>query len=134
MPLRHRVLSQKSTFLIFYMHLIEKYVTKHKNDVIIELYFDRSLNLPVYIFGIQCNIYDIVEINKKKYRKNTEKEQLKRERESEKKRDHSFLGHPLLRGQLCFGFLLMRSCQQLHIIPRQADQQSPLHLQNTAIE
>ena len=44
MPLRHPVLSQQSKFLIFYMHLIELYVTKHKND---ELYFDPCLNLPV---------------------------------------------------------------------------------------
>ena len=58
-------------------------------------------------------------------------------KESEKESEKiylSFLGQPLLRRQLCFGFSEMRFCQQLHIIPRQADQQSPLRLQNTAIE
>ena len=65
------------------------------------------------------------------------KREREREREREKeseKRDLSFLGQPLLRRQLCFGFSGMRFCQQLHIIQRQADQQSPLRLQNTAKE
>ena len=49
MPLCHRVLSRQSKFLIFYMHLIELYVTKHKNYITRELYFNPCLNLHVFI-------------------------------------------------------------------------------------
>ena len=52
MFLPHRVLSQQSKFLIFYMHFIELCVTKHKNDVTRELYLDPCLNLPVKVINI----------------------------------------------------------------------------------
>ena len=77
-------------------------------------------------------VYDAIFIKLSKLRKNDQRME-RREKESEK-RDLSFLGQPRLRRQLCCGFSEMRFCQQLHIIQRQADQQSPLRLQNTAIE
>ena len=53
MPLRHRDLSQHSKFLIFLHAFDRENVTKHKNDVITELYFDPCLNLPVCKFGFR---------------------------------------------------------------------------------
>ena len=66
-PLRHRVLSQQSVIFNI-LHAFDGVIRqKHKNDFIIEFYFDSSLNLPVCMLHDRDGIIYILHVGAEVY-------------------------------------------------------------------